>query len=97
MSHTSYGIPCVHRLTDPNTAGAPVIVVIQKRCFGNNLLIAVDGSPVQPHGPGLHGSPLTDNGSTTVFIEYIPVNRFGDPDNCGHPREMGSPDIFCGG
>lgn len=87
-------MPQVHRLTDPNTAGAPIIVVIQNSVFTNYLLTSVDGSPVQGHGPGLHGGPLTANGSSNVFIEYIPVNRLGDPDTCGHPRAIGSPDVY---
>lgn len=87
-------MPQVHRLTDPNTAGAPIIEVIQKSVYSNYLLTSVNGSPVEGHGPGLHGSPLTDNGSSNVFIEYIPVNRLGDRDNCGHPRAEGSPDVF---
>ena len=90
-------MPQVHRLTDPNTAGAPIIEVIQSSVFTNYLLTSVDGSPVQGHGPGEHGGPLTANGSTDVFIEYIPVNRLGDPDTCGHPRADGSPDVYVNG
>ena len=87
-------MPQVHRLTDPNTAGAPIIVVIQNSVFTNYLLTSVDGSPVEGHGPGVHAGPLTANGSSNVFIEYIPVNRLGDPDTCGHPRAIGSPDVY---
>jgi len=87
-------MPQVHRLTDPNTAGAPITVVIQNSVFTNYLLTSVDGSPVAGHGPGVHGGPLTANGSSNVFIEYIPVNRLGDPDTCGHPRAIGSPDVY---
>lgn len=87
-------MPEVHRLTDPNTAGAPIIEVIQKTVFANNLLVSVDGSPVQGHGPGEHSSPVTANGCKTVFIQFIPVNDRGDPDSCGHPRAQGSPDVF---
>lgn len=90
-------MPQVHRLTDPNTAGAPIIEVIQKTVFANYLLVSVDGCPVQGHGPGEHGSPLTANGCQTVFIEYIPVNDRGDPDTCGHPRAQGSPNVFTEG
>lgn len=90
-------MPQVHRLTDPNTAGAPIIEVIQSSVFTNYLLTSVDGSPVQGHAPGVHSAPLTANGSTDVFIEYIPVNRLGDPDTCGHPRADGSPDVYVNG
>ena len=87
-------MPQVHRLFDPNTAGAPITSVIQNSVYSNYLLTSVDGSPVAGHGPGVHGGPLTANGSTNVFIEYIPVNRLGDPDTCGHPRAEGSPDVY---
>jgi uncharacterized Zn-binding protein involved in type VI secretion len=90
-------MPQVHRLTDPNTAGAPIIEVIQSSVYTNYLLTSVDGSPVQGHGTGEHSSPVTANGSTNVFIEYIPVNRLGDPDTCGHPRADGSPDVYVNG
>jgi len=90
-------MPQVHRLTDPNTAGAPIIEVIQKTVFANNLLVSIDGCPVQGHGPGEHASPLTANGCRTVFIQYIPVNDRGDPDTCGHPRAQGSPNVFTEG
>lgn len=83
-------MPQINRLTDPNTAGAPVIAVAQSTVFINNLLGAVDGSPVQGHGTGEHAGPLTANGSSNVFFESIPVNRNGDPDTCGHPRATGS-------
>ena len=90
-------MPEVHRLTDPNTAGAPIVEVIQQTVFANNLLVSVDGCPVEGHGPGEHAGPLTANGSQTVFIQNIPVNKRGDPDTCGHPRETGSPDVFVEG
>ena len=90
-------MPQVHRLTDPNTAGAPIIEVIQKTVFANYLLVSVDGCPVQGHGPGEHAGPLTANGCQSVFIEYIPVNDRGDPDTCGHPRAQGSPNVFTEG
>lgn len=90
-------MPEVHRLGDPNSAGAPITEVIQKTVFVNNILTSVDGCPVEGHGPGTHSSPLTANGSTTVFIENIPVNRRGDADTCGHARTDGSPDVFIEG
>jgi len=87
-------MPQVHRLTDPNTAGAPVVQTVQSTVYANDLLIAVDGSPVEGHGTGEHADPVTANGSTNVFIENIPVNRLGDEDSCGHPRAEGSPDVY---
>ncbi len=87
-------MPEVHRLTDPNTDGASIVDVIQKTVFANNLLVSVNGSPVEGHGMPPHSDPVTANGSQTVFIENIPVNKRGDADTCGHARETGSPDVF---
>jgi len=87
-------MPEVHRLNDPNDDGAVIEEVIQSTVFANNMLISVDGSPVEEHGIGEHDSPVTANGSATVFINGIPVNRRGDADSCGHVREQGSPDVF---
>jgi len=90
-------MPQVHRLTDENTAGAPITHTAQSTVYANNLLIGVNDSNVAGHGPGVHAGPLTANGSTDVFIENIPVNRKDDKDTCGHPRDIGSPDVFANG
>jgi hypothetical protein len=90
-------MPQVHRLTDDNTAGAPITHTVQSTVYANNLLVGVDGSPVAGHGPGVHGGPLTANGSNDVYIENIPVNRKGDSDTCGHARNIGSPDVYANG
>ena len=90
-------MPEVHRLTDPNTAGAPIIEVIQKTVYANYLLVSVNGSPVAGHGTGEHAGPLTANGCKTVFINYIPVNDRSDSDTCGHPRAQGSPNVYTEG
>ena len=84
----------IHRLYDPNEDDAIIVEVIQSTVFANNLLVSVDGCPVEEHGTGEHDSPVTANGSTTVFINGIPVNRRGDADSCGHPREQGSSNVF---
>lgn len=86
----------VHRLGDPNSAGAPVVSTAQGTVYANGILIAVDGSAVAPHLPFIppHVGTVTANGSSTVFIEGIPVNRQGDADSCGHPRTSGSPNVF---
>lgn len=85
-----------HTIGTPNTAGAPVVSTRQNNVYCNSQLVAVNGSPVAAHGPAVHGSPVTANGSPTVFVKNIPVNRKGDPDNCGHPRATGSPNVFVG-
>lgn len=86
----------VHRLGDSNDAGAAITEVAQGTVFANNILVAIDGSAVAGHGLGEHASPVTANGSATVFIGGIPVNRQGDADSCGHSRAEGSPDVFTG-
>lgn len=90
-------MPEVHRLTDSNSAGAPITSVRQRSVYVNNKLVSVDGSPVKPHGVYPHASPFTANGSKTVFAERIPVNFRGNPDTCGHPRAKGSSDVYVEG
>lgn len=84
----------VHRLGDVNDAGGDISEIPQNTVYANNLLVSVDGSRVEPHN--LDFDTVTANGSPTVFIGGIPVNREGDEDECGHAREGGSPDVFVG-
>lgn len=86
----------IHRLGDVDEADAAIYSIPQSTVFANNLLVSIDGSDVEGHAPGEHASPVTANGSPTVFVTYIPVNRLGDPDSCGHPRIDGSPNVFVG-
>lgn len=90
-------MPELHRLGDLNTADAPIVDTVQKSVYANNALVSVDGSPVAGHGLPPHAGPFTANGSRSVFIENIPVNRRGDPDTCGDARVQGSPDVFIDG
>lgn len=83
----------VHRIGDPDTAGAAVIASLQSTVFVNGILASVNGSPVVSH-PVFHTGVTTANGSSNVFINNIPVNRTGDPDTCGHTRAAGSPNVF---
>jgi uncharacterized Zn-binding protein involved in type VI secretion len=83
----------VHRQGDTNTAGAPIESVQQQTVFANKALVSVNGSAVADHGRRAHDRPFTANGSATVFINNIPVNKAGDPDTCGHTRAQGSPDV----
>jgi len=87
-------MPEIHRQGDANTAGAPVTSTLQQTVFANNALVSVDGSSVADHGRRKHDAPVTANGSSTVFINGIPVNKSGDADTCGHTRATGSPDVF---
>lgn len=86
----------VHRLGDKNTAGAAIISTKQTAVTAGGKPIATDGDPVAGHGPGVHASPVTANGDTTVLIGGIPVNSKTDPDSCGHPRDVGLGTVFIG-
>lgn len=67
----------------------------QSFVFANGALIVVVGDAVVPHGSGLHGGPTMGNGSSSVFINSIPVCRAGDAATCGHVA-TGSSNVFAG-
>jgi uncharacterized Zn-binding protein involved in type VI secretion len=87
-------MPAVHRLGDANDDGGVIESVAQGTVYVNQQLVSVDGSTVSGHSLDL--PTVTANGSATVFVGGIPVNRAGDEDECGHPRAEGSPDVFIG-
>lgn len=78
----------VHRLGDYNECGGEITEVIQGTVYANELLVSIDGSDVE--------GDETANGSQSVFINGIPVNREGDPDESGCARAEGSPNVFVG-
>ncbi len=80
----------VHRLTDPNTAGAGVASTKQDFARIDGLTVATDDDPVVGHGPGVHAAPFTADGVTWARINGVPINVKGDPDTCGHERATGS-------
>ncbi|ORE90545.1 hypothetical protein ATO13_22606 [Stappia sp. 22II-S9-Z10] len=81
-------MPLVHRLTDTNDAGAPVIGTKQTFFRDNGQPVATDGDQVASHTPFFppHNAPVTTSGAPGFRINGIPVNRVGDPDDCGHAR-----------
>jgi uncharacterized Zn-binding protein involved in type VI secretion len=87
-------MPAVHRQGDQNDGGGVIESIAQGTVYVNGQLASVNGSVVSGHG--VHLPTSTNNGSATVFIGGIPVNRQGDADNCGHGRADGSPDVFVG-
>jgi len=87
-------MPAAHRQGDTNDGGGTVEGVAQGNVYINGKLAVIDGSSVSGHD--LHLPTATANGSATVFIGGIPVNRQGDADECGHSRADGSPDVFVG-
>ena len=92
-------MPKVARMGDVNSGGGIIQTIPQSTVFANGKLISVNGSRGSGHAPGIHSlnAWVTSNGSTTVFIEGIPVNDEGDADDCTHVRVDGSPDVFTHG
>jgi uncharacterized Zn-binding protein involved in type VI secretion len=86
-------MPAVHRQGDANDGGGIIDGVAQGTVYVNGQLASIDGSGVIGHD--LHLPTATANGSPTVFIGGISINRQGDADECGHGRADGSPDVFC--
>lgn len=88
----------VHRVGDENDAGAAITSSLQSTVYAGNppKLIAVDDSPVAGHGTGVHASPKTANGDSSVQIDNIPVNSKGDADSCGHTRDAGESSVIIG-
>ena len=83
-------MPSVHRLSDINEEDGDITDIPQSTVYANGQLVSVDGSQVEG------GPTTTANGSQTVFIGGIPVNRQGDEDIDGTPRADGSPDVYVG-
>lgn len=86
-------MPAIQRNGDANSAGGVGSSSVNVKANGSSVL--VNGSSVSPH-PGPHVGATTVNGSSTVFVNGIPVNRTGDADSCLHPRAGGSSNVFAG-
>lgn len=70
----------------------------QGTVYVNGILATVIGSGYPSHscGDSSH-SGAASSGSSTVFIEGIPVHRIGDAISCGDTSGSGSPNTFAGG
>ena len=92
-------MPKVARMGDVNSGGGIIQTIPQSTVFANGKLISVNGSRGSGHAPGILAlnAWVTSNGSTTVFIEGIPVNDEGDADDCTHVRVDGSTNVFTHG
>lgn len=51
------------------------------------------GDAVASHGDEPHNSPVMATGSSTVFVNNIPLCKAGDSATCGH-QSTGSFDVF---
>lgn len=92
----------VHREGDPNTGGGIITSIPQSTVYANGRLVSVDGSMGTSHPPcpdddeHCQGNWVTANGSSTVFIGGIAINRMGDNDTCGHSRASGDSTVLTG-
>ena len=94
-------MPAIHRMGDCNDGGGCITGIPQGTVFTNTLLVSVNGSIGTGHPPCEEPVPIhcagawqTSNGSTTVYVNSIPVNFLGNGDTCGHSRIGGSGDVF---
>lgn len=96
-------MPPIQRMGDANESGGEITSIPQASVYADGLLVAVDGAEGTSHPPcptdGSHcaGAWTSANGSGSVFVEGLPVNRDGDADTCGHERVGGSGTVSAGG
>jgi len=63
--------------------------------FCNGLPVALHTSDISKHpGGGKHNAAKTTEGSPTVFAEGVAVLRVGSGNDCGHPINQGSDNVF---
>jgi len=79
-----------------DSAGGTIIGVLAPNVIVNGSPIVLVGAAVTGHGVGVHASPTMAEGSSTVFVNGIPVCRTGDAASCGHTLSAGSGNIFIG-
>jgi uncharacterized Zn-binding protein involved in type VI secretion len=86
------------RLGDANSGGGTIGAVTNNKVYVNNKLISIDGSIVTSHGsfPNVHAGATTANGSSTVKVGGLGVNKENDADSCGHVRIGGSSNVNIG-
>ena len=91
----------IQRMGDANTGGGvinSISQIPQNTVKANSEYVSIDGSKGTGHGVGIHAVNAwqTANGSETVKIGGIPVNRTGDADTCTHTRTGGSSNVNVG-
>ena len=83
----------IQRKGDKNTQGGVIVGTDgNSTVFANNILVSVNGSPVN-YFPG---STSTDNGSGGVYAHGVKINYQGNADADGNARTGGSGDVFVG-
>ena len=89
-------MPAVVRDGDTNTAGAAATSRGNRNVKVNSKSITVNGDAVANHAPS-HTGIKTANGSSTVKVGGVGVNRTGDADTCStHSRVGGSSNVNIG-
>lgn len=91
------------RQGDANVAGGVITDPKQGSVYANGRLVACDGSQGSSDAECEDGNVhcafhwiATPAGSRTVFAEGRRVLAEGDVDTCGHPRAVGSPNVYAG-
>jgi uncharacterized Zn-binding protein involved in type VI secretion len=86
------------RFGDANSGGGTIGAVTNNKVYVNSKLISIDGSIVTSHGsfPNVHAGATTANGSSTVKVGGLGVNKENDADSCGHVRIGGSSNVNIG-
>jgi len=79
--------------TSIDSAGGVELSPPQGFVYVEGQLWTVQGTPVSPHGVGLHAAPVMVGHSNLTFINGIGVCRAGDLANCGHAA-TGSSVVF---
>ena len=83
----------IQRKGDANTGGGVIVGTDgNTTVFANNILVSVNGSPVN-YSPG---STATANGSGGVYAHGVKINYQGNADEDGNARAGGSGNVFVG-
>lgn len=80
---------------DLDKAGGLLIKTYTNNVFINNKQVAVLGTKVKPHGPGVHSVAKMIEASNTVMAGNLGVVRKDHKANCGH-KSTGSENVFIG-
>lgn len=96
-------MPAITRIGVDDSAGhcfspRPADTAGQETVFVNGILVTVVGAHYPTHccGPVCHDGQAS-TGSSTVFVNNLPVHRIGDEIDCGDVSGNGSPNVFAGG
>jgi uncharacterized Zn-binding protein involved in type VI secretion len=93
-------MPSIARQGDIDTGGGTIVANYSPDVFVNGRNMAHVGSQQSPHPPfpiePEHGISYIISGSSTVFVNGMPVAFVGSNTLCGHNIASGSGDVFTG-